>query len=243
MNQTDIRPVEVSAPGQPHVKRPTHRADIAYEALRDSILSCELKPNARLRLEELRDQFQLGISPIREALMRLEMDDLVRLERNKGFSVARVSPGHLKDSIAIRSEVEKFILHWAIERGDVAWEANLISAFHLLSRQQKYSPDNPAKINPDWNKAHRYFHLTLVSGCNAPSMFKIYSQLEAQTERYVALAILNSRQPRDDNSEHKLLMDAALERNVELVQELSEKHIQATEATVLKVFESGLIDY
>ena len=55
----DIRPVEVSAPGQPHVKRPINRADIAYETLRDSILSCELKPNARLRLEELRDQFQL----------------------------------------------------------------------------------------------------------------------------------------------------------------------------------------
>ena len=50
----------------------------AFSRLRADILSCQLLPNERLRMENLRERYGMGASPIREALMRLEAEGLGR---------------------------------------------------------------------------------------------------------------------------------------------------------------------
>ena len=42
-----------------------------FEQLRSDILHCRLSPGARLRFKELRARYGSGLSPLREALMRL----------------------------------------------------------------------------------------------------------------------------------------------------------------------------
>ena len=51
----------------------------ALSQLRADILACRLMPNERLRVEALRERYGMGISPLREALMRLEAEGLVEL--------------------------------------------------------------------------------------------------------------------------------------------------------------------
>lgn len=46
-------------------------ADRAYRRLRSEILHGDLMPGERLRAADLHHRFQLGLTPIREALMRL----------------------------------------------------------------------------------------------------------------------------------------------------------------------------
>ncbi len=43
----------------------------ALSQIRADIISCRLMPNERLRVETLRERYDMGASPIREALMRL----------------------------------------------------------------------------------------------------------------------------------------------------------------------------
>ena len=66
-----------------------------FTQLREDILAGKLKPGERLRTETLRQRYDVGGSPVREALMRLEAEGFVLLEQNKGFSVAGVSLAHL----------------------------------------------------------------------------------------------------------------------------------------------------
>jgi DNA-binding GntR family transcriptional regulator len=200
----------------------------ALSRLRADIIACRLMPNERLRVEALRERYGMGISPLREALMRLEAEGLVELEQNKGFRVSEVSHENLLDLMRSRVEIEAIALRWSLEKGGVEWEANLLGSFHRLSRQTKVDPENSDAINEAWSKEHAEFHAALVSACGSQTMLSIRSRLFEQAERYVSLSIMSNAPPRDDVSEHKQLMRAALNRETEKTIELNRLHISRT---------------
>jgi DNA-binding GntR family transcriptional regulator len=200
----------------------------AYEAIRADIIGGELAPNQRLRLEDLRERFAMGFSPIREALMQLHTERLVVQEKMKGFRVAPISLAHLHDLCQVRIEIESLALRWAIERGDADWEADMLSAFHLLSKERKRDEGNANGIDAAWRNRHRAFHLSLVAACGSAQLLPMCESLFDQSERYVALSIRHRDEPRDDLGEHKAMMDATLARNVDQAIALCASHIQRT---------------
>jgi DNA-binding GntR family transcriptional regulator len=196
--------------------------------LRSDIITCRLMPNERLRVEALRERYGMGTSPIREALMRLEAEGLVELEQNKGFRVSEVSQASLRDLMRTRIEIETIALRWSLENGGVEWEANLLGAFHRLSRQTKIDRANSDAISGAWSREHADFHAALVAACGSPTMMAIRVRLFEQADRYVALSIMSNGPLRDDVGEHKQLMRAALNREVEKAVELNRLHITRT---------------
>jgi DNA-binding GntR family transcriptional regulator len=200
----------------------------ALSQIRSDIIACRLMPNERLRVDALRERYGMGTSPIREALMRLEAEGLVELEQNKGFRVAEVSQENLSDLMRTRIEIESMALRWSIEKGRVEWEADLVSAFHRLSRQDKIDRANPDAISMTWRKEHASFHEALVAACGSPTLMSIRARLFEQTERYVALSIMSDGPLRDDVGEHRNLMRAALDRDSEKSVELIRLHINKT---------------
>lgn len=196
--------------------------------MRADIIACRLMPNERLRVEVLRERYGMGTSPIREALMRLEAEGLVELEQNKGFRVSEVSRENLVDLMQTRIEIESIALRWSLERGGVDWEAHLLGTFHRLSHQTKVEPSKPDAISEAWSKEHADFHTALVAGCGAPTLLAIRARLFEQAERYVALSIMADGPLRDDVAEHKQLMRAALNRDVDKMLDINRAHIGRT---------------
>jgi DNA-binding GntR family transcriptional regulator len=74
-----------------------------YQELKKQIILLEHKPGAVLREKEIMEAFEVSRTPVREALMRLEMDGLVRIIPNVGTFVEEVSFQQLKDVFEIRS--------------------------------------------------------------------------------------------------------------------------------------------
>jgi len=212
----------------------------AFTRLRSDIIACRLMPNERLRMEALRERYGMGNSPIREALMRLEAEGLVELEQNKGFKVSEVSQENLLDLMRSRIEIETIALRWSLEKGGVEWEANILGAFHRLSRQTKVDPRNPKAISAAWTKEHADFHAALVSACGSSTMMSIRSRLFEQAERYVALSIMSTGPLRDDVTEHKQLMRAALNRETDKAIELNHVHITRTLEKVAASLAAGM---
>ena len=221
-------PIRMDTHSRRDISEPQTLGGIALDRLRTDILLCRLRPNTRLRMEDLRERYGMSISPLREALMRLEAEGLVELEQNKGFRVSDVSRENLFDLMRTRIEIESIVLRWSLEKGGVEWEANLLSAFHRLSRQRKINPSNPDAISEDWSKEHADFHTALVSACEAPTLLSIRSRLFEQADRYVALSIMSNGPLRDDVSEHKQLMRAALNRDIDKTLDLNRDHITRT---------------
>lgn len=206
--------------------------------IRADIVECRLMPNERLTLEALRERYGAGFSPIREALMRLAAEGMVCLEQNKGFRVAAVSRASLFDLMRSRIEIESITLRQAIENGGVGWEADLLAAFHRLSRQSKFIRAQPDKISTEWSKEHRAFHRALVAACNSPIMLSIQEGLFDKAERYVALSIISKSPARNDVAEHEQIMRAALAGNVGRAVALNREHIERTLNKVAKSLEN-----
>lgn len=60
----------------------------AYRRLRDDIVTCRLAPGTRVTEKMLAAQMDLGVSPIREALTRLDHDGLINTLPRVGYQVA-----------------------------------------------------------------------------------------------------------------------------------------------------------
>jgi GntR family transcriptional regulator, carbon starvation induced regulator len=205
--------------------------------IRVDIVKCRLMPNERLTLEALRDQYQAGFSPLREALMRLAAEGLVQLTQNKGFRVAAVSRHSLFDLMQSRIDIESIVLRRSIENGGVDWEADLLAAFHRLSKQSKLARGQADTISSEWSKMHRAFHRALIAACNSQIMLSICESLFEKAERYMALAILSKLAPRNDLAEHEQIMRAVLARNVSRAVTLNREHIERTFNKVAKSLE------
>src|SRR5690554_6122231 len=112
------------------------RAGDVLQRLRDDILSCELKPGAKLRFEALRERYEVSFSTLREALARLAAENLVTSEGQRGFVVAPVSTEDLIDLTNARVLLERENLRRSMANGNDAWEADILGSFHRMDRLQ-----------------------------------------------------------------------------------------------------------
>jgi GntR family transcriptional regulator, carbon starvation induced regulator len=115
-------------------------------------------PGERLRAADLQERFDLGLTPIREALMRLSSESLVEGEANRGLRASDASLTELADIMRTRRQIERLCLEAAMERGDAAWEAEIVASMHLLSRTPLPSSALDRAAASLWEKQHRRFH-------------------------------------------------------------------------------------
>ena len=72
------------------------RGSLVYDRLRTDVISGELAPGQRLALDMLKERYQVGVTPLREALYRLSASLLVEAEDQRGFRVADISLQHFR---------------------------------------------------------------------------------------------------------------------------------------------------
>src|SRR5262245_60146948 len=108
----------------------TTLADEVVDRLRTDIVSGLLRPNERLRFEELTARYGVSVSPLREALSRLAAEELVQPDAQRGYRVAAVSLSELMDILESQRTLESIALRLAITDGDDAWEAQIVAAHH-----------------------------------------------------------------------------------------------------------------
>ena len=212
------------------------QAERAYRRLRTEILYGDLMPGERLRAADLQDRFLLGLTPIREALMRLSSENLVEAETNRSSRVSEASLAGLKDLMATRRIIERECLTAAIEQGDAAWEAEIIASLHLLSRAELPANAQDRDAASHWEAQHRRFHSALVSGCGSEWLLRFWTILADHSERYRKIRLLRHREApaevRDVQAEHAEIMAAALNRDVDRATGLMDAHLSATETAI-----------
>lgn len=81
-------------------------AEIAYESLRDRLLTLDIKPGDLLNDEQLAKELGIGRTPVREALKRLELDRLVVTYPRRGTFATRVEVTDLAFISEIRVQLE-----------------------------------------------------------------------------------------------------------------------------------------
>ena len=227
-------PVRLEQPGVTSSARLPSRtlATDLFEQLRSDILHNRLDPGSRLRFKDLRERYQSGLSPLREALMRLVSEGLVVLEDHKGFRVASVSREEMQDIANTLLELEAIAIRMAVEKGDDRWEADIVARFHELSKRQMFAADGT--LDTEWEARNVAFHESLYAACGSPSLKLVCHVLYERHSRYRRLRTRDTGNPdRDVSKEHEALMRATIERDAPAAVALLRHHRSATLGDVL----------
>ncbi|MEL1263016.1 GntR family transcriptional regulator [Pseudoxanthomonas putridarboris] len=210
----------------------------AYHWLRRDIVHGQLAAGSKLKLEALVQHYEIGMSPLREALARLVGDQLVKTEDQRGFWVAPLSLDELDDISRVRDLIETEALRLSIERGGVEWENRLRAVFEALSEVEKdvteLAPQLPQQTLDEWEERNHAFHYTLISACESPWLIKLQELLYHQAERYRRVSLSVSHGKRFVHDEHQAIFEAAIERNALRACRLTHDHLMRTYDEVRK---------
>jgi DNA-binding GntR family transcriptional regulator len=174
-------------------------AEKAYDSLRRDIVTGQLKPGAPLRMAQLSQRYEMGFSPLREALNRLQAERLVTSVALKGFSVAPLSMEEMWDATNTRILIEQRALRLSIEQGGDEWEAGIVGSLHALLLQAARGSATEAEARA---LEARYRHPMLAPAPGEPA--------------------------RDVQAEHEALARAALARDADLAVALLAEHYRRT---------------
>ena len=202
-----------------------------FNAIENAILDGEYKDGDSLN--ELRISKELGISrtPVREALMQLELEGLVRNVPNKGAVVIGVTEQDIHDMYELRIRIEGLASRLCAEN---ITEDELRALEQIVDLQEFYLMKNDTeqiwKLDGDFHKIiydasrSRPLRFTLSNFHNYIKKARDISvQTEGRAEKTVA--------------EHRAILDAIKAHNGELAEQLTAKHIVNAEDNL---FENGL---
>lgn len=211
--------------------QPSTLAEKAYLQLREDIAHGQLEAGSKLRIEQLRDHYGIGPTPLREALSRLAADGFVTTEGQRGFRVAQMSPEELEDITNMRILLENQALRRSILTGDDNWEANIVGAFHRLAKLETSSQKE--RDIGEWERRNSDFHDALVTACRSIWLRRFSSVLYDQHKRYRNLARAGRFVGRDIHAEHRAIYEATLARDADAACAANEQHIRATANSLL----------
>lgn len=198
-------------------------AQQCYEQLQSDIMNGVLRPGEKLKVAIIKERLSVGQSPIREALSRLVAFGFVEAEDNKGFRVAKISESDVRDTYDIFTRIENEALALAIEKGDDAWEANIVAELHKLALIENKKISDIYSV---WAERNYNFHVALISGCDSPTLLDIRRNLYMKFDRYCRMAYqLTKDELSVNHEEHKTLAEAVLKRDVKKAQSLMTHHI------------------
>ena len=195
-----------------------------YQSIKRDIIFGDLAPASKLKLETLRKNYNASMSTLRETLNRLASEGFVDALDQRGFFVTPVSKEDLMEVANLRVLLECHALKLSIDNGDTDWEGNLVSAHYKLSsmEQKMLSGDDSQKEN--WKRYDWEFHLALIEACGSRNLISLHSVLYDKYLRYQMLMLTHRGQEAAD--EHKKMLEAALDRNVEKATKTLTVHIE-----------------
>lgn len=204
---------------------PSTQADRVTKMIFEDIIRHELQPGARLKPETLSERYNIGLSPVREALFRLSAEGLVQGGSYRGFEVPEISIDELFDLANVRAELSSAALRDAIRRGDDAWEVGVIAAFHSIERIPASLRGSRDEYADAFEARNWAFHEALESACESPWLMHFIHITATHIRRFRRRFFDYDHAPEAAQAEHKALMEAALARDADKACSLMASHV------------------
>lgn len=207
----------------PIVQVPT-KAEAVYQQLSSRILMGEIEPGATLNQEILAASLGVSITPLREALRRLESDGLVQLEAHRMVTVTPLSADEVNDLYAVRLQLDPFAAGLAARLASVA-DLGRITA--LAARPLEATAR-------DRLRANREFHQAIYRSPGNATLAETLDRLWDRTDRYRMIVVQVDSEERKVEREHREIAAAIHARDDVRATELMREHLTATLTLVQK---------
>lgn len=203
-----------------HHLRKVSTRDFAYTEIKKMIITGELAPDRPIVEDRLATQLEISRTPLREALQRLEIEELVVRQQNGRLKVAPISVQEVKEIFNVRSKLEEIVILQAIYHAtedDIRHLANL-----TLMIRETYRQKNIEDILYYGNKFHQY----LYDLSQNKTVVNILSQLNDHISRYRRLIpIQRLTRFKDSVEEHEHILQCIKDKDKDGAVKAMQAHI------------------
>lgn len=207
-------------------------SDVVFRQIREDIISGVLPPGAKIKLEQAKERYSIGISSLREILSRLTTENLVLAEGQRGFEVSPASRRELLELADLRIVLETHAIGLAFAAGNLEWEGRIVAAHHRLAAAERKLLAGDTSRTVDWVRYDWEFHQAIVSACNSETLMATLSSVFDRFLRYHMLAESFRGKPVVDD--HRLLFELSIQRDVARATEVLKRHVHSGVEHVLK---------
>ncbi len=192
--------------------------DDAYREIRNLIVTLQLPPSGVVDEGELQERLGIGRTPIREAIQRLERDQLVRVAPRKGVFVTDVDPDQLGLLFETRAVVEPYAARLAAVRGtDAHWD----EMAGVLANSARIA--DPSKLLV----LDRRCHEIMWSAAENPYLTSTVDTLYTHSERVWHLYLRNVADMHRALDEHQAVLRSLRAHDADGAAKLVEEHVRA----------------
>ncbi len=207
-----------------------NQSDIAYDYLREKLLTRELVPGTRVRYGPIGLQIGMSATPVREAIGRLASEGLVELVPQTGAVVKQPSRTDVTELYELRESIESFATAKAAEKISEEQLKQLDATLRTMREVYLSVPRRRAIEREQikaFDRADLLFHEVILEAANNSRMMK------AVKDYHLLTAIIGTDRHSYHTSvleqtikDHFAIFHALQQRNVEHARQAATKHIR-----------------
>ena len=201
------------------ISTPVSLEKFAYESIKNAIILFQLVPGQSLVESELASRLGISKTPVRDALLRLEREGLVKKVTYRGTYVAEITNKGIADIFMIRAQLESLAARLVCDkltREDIIQAQNYI---HLMEESiQKGEIKEASAHNKD-------FHDLIISKADSEWLCQILANLDDHLKRYRILSNYQSGRLEKSTHEHQLVLNAVIRKDPDNAENLMKQHI------------------
>lgn len=192
-----------------------------YTRLKEAIVDGKFLPGERLSPEELARHFEVSITPVRDALKRLEGDALVDVVPRQGVFVSQLSPATIKELFDIRQLIEQA----CVERLREVPEETLRQLSEIVKQMEALSDGGRFREYARFIELDTKFHSILVAIRGNQRLIELYEELQWPIQVVRGLSHANYHRAEQTVAEHWAIVEALAEHDVTKAQESIALHL------------------
>lgn len=194
--------------------------DLVYEVIKDAILCGKYPMGMVLNQVSLARELQVSRAPVREALRRLQAENLVAITPNQQALVTSISLDLFRDIMEVREVLECHVLRLAIEPhwGKIDFDNLMNLETKLMNERQSVQ----------WLKIDREWHAVFIHAAGNKYIAQLIDDIRQNIERM--FQAYGQTYPRGNLAvqEHEAIRDAVMAKNFELAEGRMRAHIRST---------------
>lgn len=204
--------------------------DAVYQAMRQAIVSCSLRPGERLNVEELAEKFGVSLTPVRGAIQQLATEGLIEIRPRSGTFVANLNHQEIDETFKIRCALECLAGEEAIERITPAQLHRLKELLRSLKKRAVTEQDRALH-----EKDNSELHQIIIEASGNRKLQEIYNALNAHI-KIVRIHAAETNWPariQEEQSEHEAIVAAIEAKDADALKAILRKHIYRAKDSML----------
>jgi len=202
--------------------------EIAYNFIKEKIIACEYAPNAFINEEMISNELNVSRTPIREALMRLEQEQLINILAKKGIMVCPLTPDLITSIFETRLLLEPYI----IEHYGMYLDKNKLLEFKELYEGEYRKGKKEFYIDDD-------FHSFLYHCSKNAYLIRTLENTSVHNQRIRVYSGIKVFRVPFTYDEHLNIIKALLDKNYKLAADMMRDHIiKSRKNSLEKIFSS-----